>query len=117
MNKATYVMTNEAVELLLTIKHRAMIKNDTHVECAGMGIAPFVSRIDNAIKAMLTNETNAFVTAYEYKIEHEENTAYSDLLEGLTPDILNEDEKKQLNDLAKEILRKADEEAEMRDEE
>lgn len=78
------------IHLLLTIKHACMEDNDISMKVCGCGKMAAARYIDELIACAVKLET-ACEDYFEASDRNaDENTAYYELLEGYTPDMLND---------------------------
>lgn len=81
------------IHLLLTIKHACMEDNDLSMKVTGCGKLAAARYIDELIACAVKLETACEEYFDAMERNEEENTAYYELLEGYTPDLLTEAER------------------------
>lgn len=81
------------IHLLLTIKHACMEDNDLSMKVTGCGKSAAARYIDELIACAVKLETACEEYFDAMERNEEENTAYYELLEGYTPDMLTEAER------------------------
>lgn len=81
------------IHLLLKIKHACMEDNDLSMKATGCGKLAAARYIDELIACAVKLETACEEYFDAMERNEEENTAYYELLEGYTPDLITEAER------------------------
>lgn len=101
MKKDDIRIPARSISLLVTMKQRIMEDNDLSIEVSDCGRYAAAHYIDELIQNSLEMERRYHETMDYYRLEKDENEEYKELLGGYTADLLNEEEKAEVQALVK----------------
>lgn len=101
MKKDEIRIPARSISMLVTMKQRIMEDNDLSCKVSDCGKYAAAHYIDELIHNVLELERRYHENLFYYSAVKDENKEYSDLFDGYTPDLLDEEEKAEVQALVK----------------
>lgn len=100
--KTDFIIPTRGISLLVKLRQTCLADDALALEATGCGRYAAANIIDDLIANILKMETGFYGIRDLANAANEENAAYRELLEGWTPEMLNEKETAKLKALVKE---------------